>query len=124
MDEAAAPYFRDVGDHLGRVAETVDTLDTLLSSAFDAQQARIPVQQNEDMRKISAGVGLVAAPTLIGATHVMHFATIAELPWTFGHPIALAMMALSSLFVNVFLHRSDLLSQVPTRVNPPTRYPA
>ncbi|NYG57679.1 magnesium transporter [Nocardioides daedukensis] len=109
MDEAAAPYFRDVGDHLGRVAETVDTLDTLLSSAFDAQQARISVQQNEDMRKISAGVGLVAAPTLIGAIYGMNFDTMPELHWTFGYPMALAMMALSSLLVYVFFKRSGWL---------------
>ena len=35
---------------------------SLLSTAFDAHMARISVQQNDDMRKISAGVGLVAAP--------------------------------------------------------------
>ena len=33
----------------------IDTLDSLLSTAFDAHIARISVQQNEDMRKISAG---------------------------------------------------------------------
>ena len=58
----AAPFFRDVADHLARAAETVDTLDSLLSTAFDAHLARISVQQNDDMRKISAGVGLIAAP--------------------------------------------------------------
>ena len=43
-------------DHLTKVAETVDGLDALLSTAFDAHLAQISVQQNEDMRKISAGV--------------------------------------------------------------------
>jgi magnesium transporter len=59
IDEASAPFFRDVLDHLNRVAETVDGLDQLLSTAFDAHLAQISVQQNEDMRKISAGAGLV-----------------------------------------------------------------
>ena len=36
---------------------SIDTLDSLLSTAFDAHLARISVQQNDDMRKISAGVG-------------------------------------------------------------------
>ena len=43
-------------DHLNRAAETIDNLDSLLSTAFDAHLARISVQQNDDMRKISAGV--------------------------------------------------------------------
>ena len=62
----AGPYFRDVADHLTRVSETIDTLDTLLSTAFEAHTAQISIQQNDDMRRISAAVGLVAAPTLVG----------------------------------------------------------
>ena len=57
VHEEAAPFFRDVADHVIRVSETVETLDSLLSTAFDAHLARISVQQNEDMRKISAWVG-------------------------------------------------------------------
>ena len=55
IDADAAPFFRDVADHLTRASEMVDTLDGLLSTAFDAHLAAISVQQNEDMRKISAG---------------------------------------------------------------------
>ncbi|WP_067429615.1 magnesium/cobalt transporter CorA [Nocardioides jensenii] len=109
MSPNAAPYFRDVGDHLSRVAETVDNLDSLLSSAFEAQQARISVQQNEDMRKISAGVGLVAAPTLVGAIYGMNFDHMPELHWAFGYPFALCLMALSSLAVFVFFKKSGWL---------------
>ena len=57
-----ATYFRDVADHLQRVSEVIDNLDILLSTAFDAHLARISVQQNEDMRKISAGAALVVVP--------------------------------------------------------------
>jgi len=49
IDPEAGPYFRDVGDHLARVSETVDNLDSLLSTAFDAHLAQISIQQNDDM---------------------------------------------------------------------------
>ena len=52
----SAPFFRDVHDHLVRHVDAVDALDSLLSTAFDAHLARISIQQNDDMRKISAGV--------------------------------------------------------------------
>ena len=55
IDEGSAPFFRDVADHLSQAADVVETLDALLSTAFDAHLARISVQQNDDMRKISAG---------------------------------------------------------------------
>ncbi|MFS3129137.1 magnesium/cobalt transporter CorA [Nocardioides sp. Bht2] len=109
LSSQAAPYFRDIGDHLIRVSETIDNLDGLLSSAFDAQQARISVQQNDDMRKISAGVGLVAAPTLIGSVYGMNFDHMPELHWALGYPFALGLMALSSLAAWIFFKRSGWL---------------
>ena len=101
MDPEAGPYFRDVADHLARVAETVDTLDTLLSSAFQAQLARVSLQQNDDMRKISAGAALLLLPTLIAGIYGMNFTRMPELEWWFGYPMALLIMlgAAGALFV-------------------------
>ena len=87
-----ATYFRDVADHLHRVSEVIDSLDVLLSTAFDAHLARISVQQNEDMRKISAGAALVVVPTLIAGVYGMNFDHMPELHWTYGYPFALVLM--------------------------------
>ena len=92
VHEKAAPFFRDVADHLARAAETVDSLDSLLSTAFDAHLAQISVQQNNDMRKISAWVGLVAPPTLLAGIWGMNFQHMPELDWTVGYPLALGVM--------------------------------
>ena len=56
----AGAFFRDIADHVVRVNETIETLDQLLSTAFEAHLARISVDQNEDMRKISAWVAIAA----------------------------------------------------------------
>ena len=93
IDPEAGPYFRDVGDHLARIAETIDNLDDLLSTAFDAHLAQITVRQNDDMRKISAGVALFVGPTLIGSIYGMNFDHMPELGWVFGYPMALLLMA-------------------------------
>jgi magnesium transporter len=95
-----ATYFRDVADHLQRVSEVVDSLDQLLSTAFDAHLARISVQQNEDMRKISAGAALVVVPTLVAGVYGMNFDHMPELHWTYGYPFALLLMA--SIVVGLF----------------------
>jgi len=97
VDPEAAPYFRDVADHLSRVAETVDSLDLLLSSAFEAHLAQLSLQQNDDMRRISAGAGLVLVPTLIAGIYGMNFTHMPELHWVFGYPMALALMVVSAL---------------------------
>jgi magnesium transporter len=105
----AGPYFRDVGDHLARVAETIDGLDYLLSSAFEAHIAQISIQQNDDMRKISAAVGLVAAPTLIAGVYGMNFDNMPELHWFFGYPMAVLLMLGSSLAIWIVARRAGWL---------------
>jgi magnesium transporter len=105
----AAPYFRDVGDHLARIAETVDNLDSLLSSAFDAHLAQISVRQNDDMRKISAGVALFVGPTLIGSIYGMNFDHMPELGWVFGYPMALLLMLSIAVGLLVLFKRSGWL---------------
>jgi magnesium transporter len=105
----AGPYFRDVADHLNRVADTIDTLDNLLSTAFDAHLAQISIQQNDDMRRISAAVGLVAAPTLVAGIYGMNFKNMPELDWHYGYPMAIGLMLLSSLFVFIISKRAGWL---------------
>jgi magnesium transporter len=109
VPEKAAPFFRDVADHLDRAAETVDSLDSLLSTAFDAHLAQISVQQNNDMRKISAWIGLVAPPTLIAGIYGMNFDEMPELGWAYGYPLALLLMAAISGCLWVLFKRSGWL---------------
>ena len=109
IDREAAPYFRDVGDHLNRCADTVDELDGLLSTAFEAHLARISVQQNDDMRKISAGAALVVVPTLIAGVYGMNFDHMPELHWQFGYLWALLLMVGTSAGLLWFFKRSGWL---------------
>ncbi len=88
----AAPFFRDAVDHLMRVADTVDTLDSLLDSALSAHLARLSIQQNDDTRKISAWAALFLAPTLVAAVYGMNFEHMPELEWRFGYGFSLLLM--------------------------------
>lgn len=109
LDPESEPYFRDVLDHLSRAAESIDTLEGLLSSAFDAHLAQIQVQQNEDMRKISAGAALVVVPTLIAGIYGMNFEHMPELGWSFGYAYALLLMLGTSLGLLWLFKRSGWL---------------
>ncbi|MEX0427097.1 magnesium/cobalt transporter CorA [Nocardioides sp. DS6] len=106
LDEDLQPFFRDVLDHLNAAAESVDSLDSLLSSAFESHLARISLQQNDDMRKISAGAALVVVPTLIAGVYGMNFHHMPELGWRFGYLYALLLMAASVAGLWVFFRKS------------------
>jgi magnesium transporter len=60
---------------------------------LQANLAQVGVRQNEDMRKISSWVAIGVVPTLIAAIYGMNFEDMPELTWSFGYPMALAMMA-------------------------------
>jgi magnesium transporter len=102
----AGPFFRDVGDHLAVAAEGIDTLDGLLSTAFEAHLAEIQVQQNNDMRKISAGAALLLLPTLIAGVYGMNFDHMPELGWQLGYLWALFLMVGSSVVLWAWFKKS------------------
>jgi len=92
-----------------RVTEAIETLDTLLSTAFDAHLAQISVQQNEDMRKISAWVAIAAVGTLVAGVYGMNFNFMPELRWHYGYFYALGLMVVSSAVLYRFFKKSGWL---------------
>ena len=105
----ATPFFRDVADHVIRVGDVIETLDSLLSTAFEANLARISLQQNEDTRRISAWVAIAAVGTLVAGIYGMNFDHMPELHWRFGYAWALGLMLASSLLLYRTFKRSGWL---------------
>ena len=81
--------FRDIDDHLHFVADRVESYDRLLSDVLSANLAKISVQQNADMRKISAWVAIAAVPTMIAGVYGMNFDFMPELRWHYGYFLVL-----------------------------------
>ncbi len=108
-DSTLLEYFRNVHDHVLRVAQRIEAIDNLLSSALTANLAQVGVRQNEDMRKISAWVAIVAVPTMIAGIYGMNFQHMPELGWLFGYPFALAIMASCCAALYVLFRRRDWL---------------
>lgn len=94
-------YMRDVFDHQTYAAEQIIGFDEVLSDLVEAALARTGLQQNVDMRKISAWVAIAAVPTMIAGIYGMNFENMPELSWKWGYPAALALMTTicSALYV-------------------------
>ena len=85
-------YMSDVFDHQTYAAEQIIGFDEVLSDLVEAALARTGLQQNVDMRKISAWVAIAAVPTMIAGIYGMNFENMPELSWRWGYPGALGLM--------------------------------
>ena len=103
------PFFRDTLDHLQRACEHASGMDSLLSSALQADLAHIQVRQNEDVRRISACVALAAGPTMIAGIYGMNFDFMPELRWKFSYPLLLLGITSLSGFLFYKFRKSEWL---------------
>lgn len=109
IHEKLRPFLRDVADHALRVAEQIDSFDDRLTSVLNANLAQVGVQQNEDMRRISAWVAIAAVPTLLAGIEGMNFDHMPELHWVLGYPAVLLVMAVVCLSLYRAFKRSGWL---------------
>lgn len=109
LTEVFGPLFGDVRDHLLEVKETTETNDNMLMALLMAATARQDLQQNSDMRKISAWVAIAAMPTMIAGVYGMNFEFMPELHSRWGYPMVLGLMATVCLLMYRAFKRSGWL---------------
>jgi magnesium transporter len=99
VDPNMRPYFRDVNDHVLRAASQVQGFRELLTSVLTANLTQASVQQNDDVRKISAWAAIIAVPTAIAGIYGMNFDHMPELGWRLGYPLVLVVIALACVLL-------------------------
>ena len=109
LDEAERGELQLALDQLARVGNRTRTLSDLVTTAINANLTLVSIQQNEDMRRISAWVAMAAVPTLLAGLYGMNFDQMPELHWRFGYVFALVLMASAVLALYRLFRRSGWL---------------
>ena len=81
----------------------------MLNSLVQAALARVGMQQNTDMRKISAWAAIAAVPTHVAGIYGMNFEFMPELKWHWGYPTVVAGMVAVCLVLYFNFRRVDWL---------------
>jgi magnesium transporter len=102
-------YIRDVVDHNTQASDRIASYDEVLSSLVQAAVGKVSMQQNLDMRKISAWVAIAAVPTALAGIYGMNFEHMPELSWTYGYPAVLLVMATTCTFLYLTFRRNHWL---------------
>ena len=92
VDVEIRRYMRDVLDHAIKASDRIASYDELLSSLVQAALGKVAMQQNVDMRKISAWVAIAAVPTAVAGIYGMNFTDMPELNYAWGYPAVLLLM--------------------------------
>jgi magnesium transporter len=109
IHEELHSYFRDVHDHVLRVAGRVEGFHKLLGSALQANLTQVTVRQNEDVRRISAFVAILAIPTMVAGIYGMNFKHMPELSWTYGYPAVILVIVVLCVWLYVRFKRAGWL---------------
>jgi magnesium transporter len=102
-------YLRDVADHQTEAADQICTYDDMLNSLIQAALARVGMQQNSDMRKISSWAAIAAVPTMIAGIYGMNFEFMPELKYHWSYPIVIAGMTTACLVLYFTFRRVNWL---------------
>lgn len=109
MPKAVRRYLQDVLDHQLVAADMAQGFDERLSALIDAAAVKIQLQQNTDMRTISAYAAILAVPTALAGIYGMNFDNMPELHWEYGYFIVLGVMAVVVAFLVWLLRRNKWL---------------
>lgn len=99
FDEHAQVYFRDIYDHITRLADTIDLYRDQLSTIMDANLSIVSNDLNKVMRTLTAASIILMADSLLAGIWGMNFVNIPELKLQFGYYAALLLMVTVSVLL-------------------------
>jgi magnesium transporter len=114
---------RDVHDHAIRIVDRSASFRTILENALllhatlvtqrqndaMAEMTEYSLTQNEQVKKVSGWAAILFAPTLVGTIYGMNFDYMPELHWVWGYPMALSLMAATSVTLYLIFKRKGWL---------------
>ena len=99
FDEHVQVYFRDIYDHITRLADTVDLYRDQLSTIMDANLSIVSNDLNKVMRTLTSASIILMADSLLAGIWGMNFVNIPELRLQYGYYGALICMVVVSLLL-------------------------
>lgn len=100
-------YFEDVGDHLARVEDAIESHREVAAEAMDMYLSAQSNRMNEIMKALTVAATILGALTVITGIYGMNFRFMPELGQRWGYPFVLVTMAITAGFMAWFFKRRD-----------------
>lgn len=109
MAEETQRLFRDVHDHLQRMAEQIQNVDDLTRAVIDLTQAEHAATLSEVNKRLTAWAAIFAASALIASIYGMNFVLVPQDQTLFGFWFAIGLMAACSFGLFAYFKRRNWL---------------
>jgi len=85
-------YFRDIHDHLARINAAIDGIRDTIGTAIQVNLSMVAIEESETTKRLAAWAAIFAVSTALAGICGMNFEWMPELKWTYGYPMALAII--------------------------------
>lgn len=92
-------YFRDIHDHLLRIAGRLDTIRDTIATAIQVTLSMVTIEENDINKKLAAYAAIFAVFTAFAGVWGMNFEFMPELKWKYGYPTAIVAMVAVSYYM-------------------------
>ena len=109
IDDAVAPFLRDVRDHVIQVTDTIDSFRDILSGLQDLYMSTISNRMNDVMKVLTIFASIFVPLTFFAGIYGMNFEFMPELGWRWSYPIFwVVILALGGTMLAFFRRRKWL----------------
>ncbi|MGQ0540421.1 MAG: magnesium/cobalt transporter CorA, partial [Blastocatellia bacterium] len=111
IPEHILPFFRDVHDHLLRIADLSENYRELVSGLFDIHFSVVANKNNDVMKTLTVLSSIILPLSLIAGIYGMNFEYMPELKSRNGYFLTLGSMALVTVLLLVYFWRRGWIFQ-------------
>lgn len=102
-------YFRDVFDHVSRLAAALDSTRDSLATAIQVNLSLVTIDDTDVTKKLAAWAAIFGVCTAFVGVWGMNFDLMPELHWRWGYPAALGLIAAVCVLLYLRFRRAGWL---------------
>ncbi len=99
------PFFRDIHDHLTRIADLSESYRDLIGGALDSYLSVVSNRTNDIMKVLTIFSAIMLPLTFIAGVYGMNFENMPELKREYGYFIVVAIMIIVAVGMLIFFQR-------------------
>ena len=107
VEPEAYMYFQDIGDHLARVTDAIETYRDVAGSTMDVYLSAQSNRMNQIMKQLTAVATIFMPLTLISGIYGMNFQHMPELAWRYGYFMVIGGMVVIAVWMAWFFRRRE-----------------